>query len=182
VFGGGASLLGVYQHVLGDRFNDLCPGLQAFLGAASPKRALGPMRVVREKGWLRNCLASFLGIPPADQYQVSLDVLPLPHGERWQRRFGGYALETRQRAWRGLLLESSGPATIGFELIVRAGALFFLPRRAWVFGMPFPLCLSPKIEAENVETSSGSWTVSVRFSIPGVGPVASYDGEIRAEA
>ena len=139
------------------------------------------MRVTRAEGQLRNFIASGLGIPPAGEYDTQLEVSALGDMQRWARRFGGFALETRQREYRGLLVESSGPASIGFELVVRDGGLLFQPCRAWVFGIPLPLWLAPRIEAENSPGESGGWRVRVRFSVPFLGQVAEYEGEVIAE-
>jgi hypothetical protein len=169
----------LYQRVLGDRFSSLQPGLQAFLAADCPKHASGSMQVVREKGWFRNRIASLLGIPPAGRYETHLEVLPWSCGERWLRHFNAHTLETRQRAYGDLLLESSGPGTIGFELAVDRGGLLFRCRRAWLVGVRIPLWLAPQIEADNRAVDPERWSVSVRFSVLGLGQIAKYEGEIR---
>ena len=123
-----------------------------------------------------------MGIPPAGEYETQLEVSPLREGQRWSRRFGTYTLETKQSEYRGLLVESSGPATIGFELVVQEGSLRILPRRAWVFGIPLPLWTAPRIEAENSPAeSSGGWRVRVRFGVPLLGLIAEYEGHVTAE-
>jgi hypothetical protein len=173
------SLCTLYQRVLGDRFACLPAGLRTFLGNGGAKQASGPVEIVRQKGWLRNRIASLLGIPPAGHYHVRLEVIPVGRTERWLRRFAHFTLETRQRAYRGLLLESSGPGSIGFELVVRDGDLYFHCRRAWVFGVPVPLWLAPRIASENRAVASGGWSLSVRFSVPGLGQIAEYRGEVQ---
>jgi hypothetical protein len=97
------------------------------------------------------------------------------------RRFGAHTLETTQGDYRGLLVESSGPATLGFELSVERGALLFRPRRAWVLGIRLPLWLAPRIEADNWPRESGGWRVHVRFRMPLLGLVGEYEGHVMPE-
>jgi hypothetical protein len=168
----------IYQLLLQERFALLHPVLQTFLGDAGEKRAGGRLQVIRTGGWLRHAIATLMGIPPAGGYEVSLEVSAVADGERWRRRFGGHTLKTVQNVRRGLLVEASGPGSLGFELIVEDGALLFRRRRAWLFGVRLPLWLAPTIEAANMPTDSGSWHVSVRFSIPVLGDIGRYEGEI----
>jgi hypothetical protein len=174
----GGQLPTIYERVLGERFESLNPALRRFLTNVQGGRAVGKLRVTRADGRLRNAVAAGMGIPPAGEYETQLDVSPLGDGQRWRRRFGRYALETTQREHRGLLLESSGPASIGFELVVDQGELLFFPRRAWLFGIPLPLWLAPRIEAENSPAESGGWRVRVRFGVPLLGRVAEYEGDV----
>lgn len=140
------------------------------------------MQVIRSGGWLRNTIATLMGIPPAGPYDVCLEVTPVAGGERWRRRFGEHMLETVQSVRRGLLAEASGPARLGFELLVEDGALLFRRRRAWLLGIPLPLWLAPNIEAENnTACDGGAWHVCVRFGVPVLGEVGRYEGEVASD-
>jgi hypothetical protein len=172
----------IYQRVLRDRFELLCPALRRFLGQEAGGRALGRLSVTRTAGRLRNFAATALGIPPAGEYDLLLEVTPLAGGQLWVRRFGAHTLETIQTEYRGLLVESSGPASLGFELIVGDGALFFRPCRAWVLGIRLPLWLAPCIEADNRPGDSGGWRVHLRFRVPLLGLVGEYEGDVMPEA
>jgi hypothetical protein len=172
----------LYRRVLAERFESLHPALRLFLGEARGGRAAGRLRVTRGAGRIRNLLARALGIPPTGEYDVLLEILPQGDVQRWVRRFGPYMLETCQWERRGLLVEASGPGSIGFELTVREGALHFQPRRAWAVGIPLPLWMAPRIVAENTPSESGGWRVRVRFGVPLLGQVAEYVGVIVADA
>jgi Domain of unknown function (DUF4166) len=168
----------LYEDLLKEQFALLHPILQKFFGDQGIRRAHGSLEVVRARGCLRNFAAFLLGIPPAARYDLSLEVSPTSKGERWARRFDNFRLDTLQCSHRGLLREFSGPASLGFQLLVRDGGLFFRCRRAWILGLPWPLWLAPRIEAENKpETSGGCW-VCVRFRVPGLGEVAKYRGTL----
>jgi hypothetical protein len=172
----------IYQRLLQERFELLTPVLRRFLGAPGAVRASGRLTVTRAPGRLRNLVASALGIPPAGAFDLLLDVSPHAVGQRWKRRFGsGHELQTDQADYRGLLVESSGPASLGFELIVEGGALLFRPRRAWLLGLPLPLWLAPGVEADNRPAGPGSWRVCVRFRVPLLGRVAEYEGDVIPE-
>jgi hypothetical protein len=171
----------IYQRVLQDRFGLLHPALRQFLGDERGGRAVGRLRVTRAGGWLRRLAGAALGLPPAGDYDLLLVMTPHGDGQRWVRHFGKHLLTTTQSDHRGLLVESSGPGSLGFELVVEGGALFFRPRRAWVLGVPVPLWLSPGIEVENVPAGSGGWRVVVRFRLPLLGPVGEYEGEVTPE-
>ncbi len=172
-------MLTVYQRVLGERFELLHPALRRFLEQREA-RARGRFRVTRARGWLRNLIAAALGVPPAGEYDMVLEVSPHGDDQRWRRRFGDSVLETGHSEHRGLLVESSGAASIGFEVIVEGGGMLFRPRRAWMFGIRLPLWLAPRIEAENWPNPDDSWRVHVRFSVPLLGRVAEYEGDVEA--
>ena len=139
----------INQRVLGDRFELLAPALGRFLSKECGGRASGRLSVTRAAGRLRNLAAAVLGIPPPGEYDLLLEVSPHAAGQSWVRHFGAHTLETTQSDYRGLLVESSGPASIGFELSVEGSALLFRPLRAWVLGIRLPLWMAPRIEADN---------------------------------
>ena len=172
----------IYQGVLHDCFEMLAPVLQTFLGNVHGGRASGRLRVTRAAGWLRNGAAWALGIPPAGEYDLLLEVVPHGDGQRWARHFGKHTLTTMQYVWRDLLIERKGLASLGFVLIVEGESLLFKARRAWVLGVPVPLWLSPCIEAENRHCAAGGWHVRVVFRVPLLGQVAEYSGTVIANA
>jgi Domain of unknown function (DUF4166) len=169
----------IYQRVLGDRFELLAPALARFLGEEHGGRASGRLSVTRTAGRLRNLAAAILGIPPPGEYDLLLEVMPHAAGQRWVRRFGSHTLETIQADYRGLLVESSGPASLGFELSVEGGALLFRPCRAWVLGIRLPLWMAPRIEADNWPNETRGWRVHLRFGVPLLGLIGEYEGDVK---
>lgn len=170
----------IYERLLQGRLDRLPAALRQFLSQASGGQATGRLTVTRAPGWLRRLAAWALGIPPAGDYELVLDVSPHGAGQRWSRHFGKHTLTTTQIAWRELLVERKGLASLGFELQVEGERLCFKPRRAWVLGVPVPLWMSPQIEAENWPSEAGGWHVRVVFRVPLLGQVAAYAGEVRA--
>ena len=171
----------IYQRILKDRFELLAPALRQFLGNECGGRVSGRLPIARTPGRLHHLAAAAMGIPPAGDYDLVLEVLPYAGGQRWVRHFGTYTLATTQKDYRGMLIEYSGPASIGFELVVQTGSLFFHPRRAWMMGIPLPLWLAPRIEAENRSMEPDGWWVCVRFAVPLLGLVAEYEGTVMLE-
>ena len=171
----------LYQRILQDRFELLAPALRQFLSEESGGRVCGRLSITRTPGRLHNLAAAAMGIPPAGDYDLVLEVLPFAGGQRWVRHFGTYTLATNQKDYRGMLIEYAGPASIGFELVVQSGSLFFHPRHAWVMGIPLPRWLAPRIEAENRSTETDGWRVRVRFCVPLLGLVAEYEGNVEPE-
>lgn len=170
----------LYERILRDRFPLLHPTLRSFLATKLGGSAEGPFTVTRAPGIFRRMAARFLGLPPAGEYEVRLVVMPRAKGERWIRHIGRYTLATNQAEHQGLMVETSGPGSIGFELVVDQGGLLFRPRRAWFLGLPLPLWLSPSIEAENWPDGLDGWRVVVRFRIPLLGAIGQYEGTIKA--
>ena len=114
-------------------------------------------------------------------YDLLLEVLPHEAGQRWLRRFGPHRLETTQTDHRGLLVESAGPASLGFQLTIDEGALLFRLRRFWVLGIPAPRWLAPSIAASNLPKEPGGWRVCVEFRVPLLGLLGKYEGDVMPE-
>ncbi len=171
----------IYQRVLRDRFELLPAALGRFLGDERGGRATGRLMVTRTAGSLRPLVAAALGIPPPGEYSLLLEVVPDGRGQRWVRRFGPHTLTTHQVEERGLLVESSGPASLGFMLSVENGVLRFRVRRAWLLGVPWPRWLAPTIEADNWAREPDGWRVRVQFRVPLLGLVGQYEGDVLPE-
>jgi hypothetical protein len=167
----------LYCRALGEAFALLSPTLRDF-HSRSEGRAQGVLRVRRGEGWLRNQVADLLRLPPAgDSVPIRLKVEPCARGERWVRHFGEQRLETRQWLRRELFLEAAGPVQFGFRLVVEEGGLYFHFARAWLWGIPLPATLSPRVTARATGSERG-WIVHVRVEAAGLGMLAEYEGEV----
>jgi hypothetical protein len=96
------------------------------------------------------------------------------------RRFGAFCLETHQWLYRGLLIEAAGPLRFGFRLHVGADGLRFQFAGAWLWGVPLPRLISPRVEALAAGTETG-WIIQVRVEMPLLGMLAEYQGEVTPE-
>jgi hypothetical protein len=128
---------------------------------------------------LARLVARLAGLPlPAEAVNVRLVVTADMRGERWERWFGGSLLVSQQWAKGGLLIEAFGAMAIGFGLVVQEGGMRFVPRRMWLFGLPWPRMLGPRIEASTMPAPEG-WYIDVRLGMPVVGRLMHYHGTIK---
>lgn len=167
----------LYQRALGTEFDRLPLSLRQF-HTRSEGHAQGSLSVRRGSGRLRNFLADCLRLPCAgERLPIRLQVKPWGEGERWVRHFGELRLETRQWLWQRLLVEAAGPLQFGFRLRADADALRFDFLRAWLWGIPLPRLLSPRVAAIATGTEQG-WTICVRVDFPLLGTLVEYQGEV----
>jgi hypothetical protein len=165
----------LYRHVLGSDFGRLDPLLQEFHRTV-PNQGRGQLTVERSPRLIGRMLATLAGLPQtAERVLVDLHVTAIGDGERWVRSFNGRPLMTTQRPWRNLLLESGGPLTFGFRLVVEAGGMLFDQQRTWLLGVPLPMLLAPRISAV-ATPAAGGWHIDVRMALPLVGPMIRYHG------
>jgi hypothetical protein len=167
----------LYQRVLGDKFALLHPVLRRF-HSCSRGGGQGRFRVTHFPGRLRRLLARAMRLPAqGDGIAVELEVWPRGKGEVWVRAFPGWRFVTLQTEGRGLLLERDGPVTFVFALDVVDGAMTFTTKEFRLLGVPLPSWAAPSVRA--VETGGeGGWTVTVRMSLPFVGDLMEYHGEV----
>jgi hypothetical protein len=173
----------LYRRVLGDRFAELHPPLQAFHACQPRSIASGPMAVEHGSGWAARWIAWLLGVPPeAADGTVVLEVSCADGVETWQRTFGrgqlpGKRLTTWQWQRGPLLVEASRLVAVGFDLQVREGGLLFVTRRVWWCGVPVPRWFGPLIAASAVPAGEG-WIVDIRIAGPLVGTILRYSGKV----
>ena len=168
----------LYQRVLGERFDALHPVLRRFHSSETHIVGRGPFRVVHHPGWFRRMLLFVLRFPiKGEAVEVRLEVSPSDAGERWVRAFPGRPLVTRQTAEGGLLMERGGPLCFGLAVEVVDGGLTFRTRRTWMLGVPLPGWFAPRVDVD-VVPSAEAWNVAVRLTLPLVGRLLDYEGEV----
>ena len=171
----------LYERLLGDAFRSLPPVLREFHGAELDARAQGTLRVTRGPGRLRAWVADGLRLPrAASSAPLHLTVRPQGRGERWERRFGADLLVSRQWADGDLLVESFGLVRFGYCVHASREGLHFTFVRAWLWRVPLPLALSPRIEACAAvpEPGHATWRIQVRVRAPLLGELLRYEGTI----
>lgn len=171
----------LYRRMLGERFEDLPEVLRRFHDANGGGRAQGMIQVERAGGWLRNTLASLLGLPRAGRdIAVRLEVYVEGDRERWVRWFAHQRVETVQWERDGALIEALGATTFSSALVVVGSCLRYEFRRAWVAGIPLPRRLGPVIDGW-VDAGSNGWRVVVRIAAPLLGELVRYEGWVEPE-
>jgi hypothetical protein len=165
----------LYQQALSEDFARLGGVLREFHSAV-PNQAKGELAVERSPSLAGRLIARLTGLPQAaERVVVDLQVTPVPGGERWVRSFNGRPFVTTQRLWRGLLLESGGPFTFGFRLLIEDGGMQFHQQRTWLLGLPVPLLRAPRVSATAMPAGEG-WRIDVRMAAPLIGPMIWYHG------
>ncbi len=149
--------------------------------SAKGAAARGTFRVVRAGGWLRNALASLLGLPrPGSDVPIQLHVTVEGERERWVRDFGGHRVVTVQWAHGDVLMESSGWTSLAAELVIDGSRLRYVFRRAWFAGIPIRADCLLRSRALWRPAETG-WSVLVRLSLPMLGELIRYEGWIEPE-
>ena len=166
----------LYERVLGPNYKQLAHVLRQFHGPASHGRARGRLAVEHGKGQAARCLAWVMRLPKeTSQVDVTLQISADKEREIWERTFGSRKLRTRCSVWRGLLIESTGPVVLGFELEVEDGGLRFIHRRSWLLGIPLPRWCAPHAQAQ-VTPAGERWKIDLKLVHPLLGPIVRYYG------
>jgi hypothetical protein len=172
------STVSLYRRVLGPRFDALPDVLRRFHDAPDGNRARGTFWVKRGQGWVRNALASILGMPgPGEDLLVTLEVAVEGQRERWTRHFPDRRLVSVQWADDGLLIERFGAVSLSSRLDLVASLLRYEFVEARIAGIRLPSWLTPQVEG-TVLAVEGSWHVVVRVTAPIVGLIVHYEGMV----
>lgn len=174
-------MMSLYRRLLGRAFDSLPAALQQFHDVTTEWRGRASFRITRGKGWLRNLVATVGGLPRAgDAVPMRLRVVAEGDAERWQRDFGGHKMESVQRAWNGLMVESFGAIALGFRLVADPPALRLELARFWVLGLPWPTALAPHGAGVEVGQDDGC-AIVVTACAPLLGEIVRYEGLVMAD-
>jgi hypothetical protein len=169
----------LYRRILGDAFDTLPEALRALHDRERGGCARGVLCVTRGRGRAVAVLAALLRLPPAgENVPLRLSVEVDDARERWTRDFGGRCLETVQWARDGLLIEAVGPLHLGLRLTSCRESLRFELARGWLWGLPLPPALAPRIEGMAAASRQDAWSLHVRVEAPLLGLLLQYEGEV----
>jgi Domain of unknown function (DUF4166) len=171
----------LYRRVLGDRFDALPEVLMRFHGASGKSYARGILRVKRGSGYLRNLVATVLGMPRAgENVPVHLEVVALEDREIWLRHFPGQTLKSVQWARGHLLIERFGLGSFSCALELRGSRVVYVFERSWFLGIPVPRGLAPFVDS-HVDAGETGWLVVVHIFAPFLGEIVHYEGWVEPE-
>jgi len=154
---------------------------------ATGVRARGRFRIEHGRTRTTRLLARMLRLPrPAAAAEIRLIVTTGPGVEHWLRTFDGRRLETHQyEAGEFELAERFGLLEFRFHLLASDGSLLYLQREAaFRFGsvrLRVPSSWAPRIQAREDPAGPERVSVHVRVSLPGLGPLITYDGFVDVE-
>jgi uncharacterized protein DUF4166 len=171
----------LYRRVLGSRFEALPGVLRRFHDSATGGRARGTFQVERGRGFLRNAIASLLGLPRAGVgVPVLLEVSVEGDRERWCRQFPGKIVVSVQWEHDQLLIEKFGVNSFSCILKVNGDELLYEFQQAWLAGIPLPSWLSPRVEGV-VKCEEDGWRIVTGVFAPVLGKIVHYEGRVRPE-
>ena len=155
-----------YRSVLGPRFDDLAPALQAF--HAGPGRFEGNITVERPTNPILRLMGTLGRFPPGGQHLLTVTKSEVGDAEDWRRDIGGHIMVSRQSVRSGLIEERLGPVTVRVALDHSADTLSMV-LKSWRFlGLPLPLALAPGIVTREW-TADGHYHFDVTIALPVTG-------------
>jgi hypothetical protein len=167
----------MYERLLGGSFELLPEPMRTFHRGGGVRH--GEFSVVRGRGILRGLWASIMRMPPSsERVPVRLEVACQAGEERWTRTFGDHVLQTTQRMGNGRLTETVGPLEFDFIVTGEEDGMRFQQQACRYGRLVIPHGLSPKIAARAVGREDG-WHVEVAITMPLLGLITRYEGEIR---
>ncbi len=168
----------LYRRAIGPEFDLLPAVLCRFHDQQDGGAAEGVFRVTRGSGAFRDMVASMMKLPRAgEKVAVTLKVTLEGEAEVWTRRFDSQQLITRQWMDRDLLFEAAGPIQFGFRMSVKAGRMLFDMEQCRLLGARIPLFAAPRVSAV-VEGRQAAWHCCVEVSVPVLGMLVRYEGEM----
>lgn len=162
---------GLYQTALGPAWDKLAPEHQAFHTYGSHQTYSGKAEITRGSGVVAALAAMVFGFPPTGD-DVPITVSKSRNGteETWLRNFGGRPMRSvcapatrpghsRERLW---------PCVFEMELKVQDRAMHLHVRKGWMFGIPMPMILLPKVDArEFVEDLRFNFDIAIQAPLTG---------------
>lgn len=173
----------IFRKGLGEETFDMLPEHVKVFHAQGGK-CKGALKVTRGKSLIANFIADIAGLPKAaESAQVTVENV----NDHWIRRFDGKVLSSKWTEQGGLMKENFGLFQIGFQLkpIYKDGKLcgfVHVTKRMYVFHIPLPRFLSIQADGATICHQQGTgWFVDVKISMPIIGQVVRYEGDVYVE-
>lgn len=173
----------------GEQFRDLHPGLQTLHRGGGRLSGTVEIRIgTGIGGWIGKRLAKSLGVPvdlPSRGFRV--DISHTEDALVWLRRFDNGAVLKSSflpvGAWpKGYWIEETGALRLELAVDIVDQGWQWRPLRASFKGFPLPLWLLPQSKAGKRILGNGNYLFAVEFSLPVVGLLLGYGGELEVEA
>lgn len=143
-------------------------------------RAAGRCTVELGATRLARAVARLLWLPPAgSEVALTVDFTVGEDGEIWRRNFAGVVVASRLRCGRGalagLMIERRFPVAAAMRLVGDSAGVTYAPRRCWLFGLPVPSWLGPRVRARE-SVVAGRFHFDVSIGAPLLGTIIRYRG------
>ena len=172
----------LYMRVTGDSWPRLAEPLRCLHASAPIARARGRLRIEHGAHPVARLIARALRLPrPAVAAETQLTISARPGCDHWVRTFDGTRLETTQcESDAGLLAERFGILEFRFRLQASRGGLLYIQQEAAFvcsrLRLLLPAAGAPRIHAREDPAGPNRIQVDVRVTVPGIGPLISYEG------
>lgn len=173
----------VFQAALGKRFAELPAVVQDLHCVLYRRHWKGRAQVTRGRGLLARLICRIVGFPAAGQ-GVAVTVSMHRNGpiETWVRDFDGKQFRSVLTIGQaGTVWERFGPFNFEIGLKVSGGRLTYPVRRARLFGLPWPMALTPTSETFEEVDADGHARFDVAISLPIIGRLIHYQGWLKSE-
>jgi hypothetical protein len=171
-----------FRRWLGNAVDPLPKAIRDLHDHPLERSAAGTVTVTRGTHPIAVLMCRMLGFPPSgENLPLRVEFEPRGNGEIWRRVFPSSTFTSHLKPWPGrtsAMRECVGPLAYGFRLETDAQGLRMLFERWWLFGIPLPPALGPRVEARQWQEGE-DYGFSVAVSGIGIGPVIGYRGRLR---
>jgi hypothetical protein len=167
-----------FEKVIGPAFTQLDPLIQK---AHQGNIQLIGFVTVERGNRLARLLCDIMKMPAAGK-QVPFEVSGEHYDDRmvWNRRFDQKQLFSCFRLEGSDFIERMGPIKLRLGIVNENGAVVYRVNKAQLWGIPLPGFLSPRLNARESERN-GKYVFQVRVSLPVLGRLVAYYGELQLE-
>jgi hypothetical protein len=166
---------------IGAGVDRLPPAIRAMHDDPFERSASGMVTVTRGTHPVAALLCRLLGFPAsAVDRPLLVEFEPEGDAEIWRRCFGSSVFRSRLRPWPGRpghVQEAIGPLRYGMEFVTDAAGLRMEFRRWWLWGIPLPTALGPRVEARQWQEGE-EYCFLVDVAAPAIGRVIAYRGRL----
>jgi len=171
-----------FRQWLGAAVDRLPPAIRAMHDDPLEHSASGTVTVTRGTHPIAMLMCKLLGFPEsAADRPLVVEFEPYDGEEIWRRRFETSTFQTRLKPWprrEGHMRECAGPLAYGFELATGPEGLAMVFRGWWLWGIPLPRMLGPRVEARQWQEGD-DYCFLVDVAGIGIGRVVAYRGRLR---
>jgi hypothetical protein len=171
-----------FRRWIGAAVTELPPAIRAMHDDPLERSASGTVTVTRGTHLIAALMCRMLGFPASGaDLPLLVEFEPRGSGEIWRRVFPSSTFTSHLKRWPGRLgamRECVGPLAYGFRLDTDARGLRMVFERWWLFGIPLPPVLGPRVAAAQWQEGD-AYCFSVEISGIGIGRVIAYRGRLR---
>ena len=170
-----------YEKVMGARYADLLPAVQALHRTGMGRRFEGRAMVTRGKNPLSHIVAAVMGFPKSGKdVPVTVTIQPHFNGETWVRQFGESKFESTHRIgmgrWARHITESFGPMSVHMAILEDEGRMRMVTQGWSLLGIPLPKFLRPGGDVFETQDADGRFVFHVDLKAPIFGRLCKYEG------